>query len=98
MKAGVDIYEYQPTMFHCKMMIIDNRWVSIGSSNLDNRSFRLNDEANLNVLDERFAADQVRVFELDKQKARQVTYEAWAHRPFGERVMEHLSWLLAWEL
>ena len=40
-------------MYHCKQMIVDDRWVSIGSANLDNRSFRLNDEANLNVLDER---------------------------------------------
>ncbi len=65
LEAGVEIYEYQPTMYHCKVMIVDDRWVSIGSSNLDNRSFRLNDEANLNVLSERFATEQTRMFDED---------------------------------
>ena len=60
LKAGIVIYEYQPTMFHCKQLIVDDFWVSIGSSNMDNRSFRLNDEANLNVLDPQFAAGQIR--------------------------------------
>ncbi len=55
LNAGIKIYEYQGTMFHCKQMIVDNTWVSIGSANLDNRSFRLNDEANLNVIDGDFA-------------------------------------------
>jgi cardiolipin synthase len=98
LKAGVEIYEYQPTMFHCKQMIIDNRWVSIGSANLDNRSFRLNDEANLNVLDEDFAADQIHLFEEDKHRSHRVTYEEWDHRPLGEKIGDHLSSLLSWEL
>jgi cardiolipin synthase len=98
LKAGVEIYEYQPTMIHCKLMIVDGQWVSIGSSNLDNRSFRINDEANVNVLDVDFAAEQIRVFEEDKQKARKVTYENWARRPWGEKVSEHLASLLVWEL
>jgi cardiolipin synthase len=53
LKAGVRIHEYQPTMFHCKVMIVDDQWVSVGSTNFDDRSFRLNDETNLNVLDPR---------------------------------------------
>ena len=57
--AGALIAEYQPTMFHCKVMIVDGMLVSVGSTNFDNRSFRLNDEANLNVLDETFAAEQI---------------------------------------
>src|SRR4051794_35594637 len=63
LEAGVEIWEYQPTMYHTKVMIVDDRWVSIGSSNFDNRSFRLNDEANLNVLDETFATEQAQLFE-----------------------------------
>ena len=50
---GVEIYEYQPTMYHCKVMIVDGLWTSVGSTNFDNRSFRLNDEANLNIYDAR---------------------------------------------
>lgn len=49
LQAGVKIYEYEPTMYHAKVMIIDDVWVSVGSANFGNRSFRLNDEANLNV-------------------------------------------------
>lgn len=71
--AGVEIYEYQPTMYHCKVIIVDGMWVSVGSTNFDDRSFRLNDEANLNVYDETFAAEQVRVFEDDKRKSRRMT-------------------------
>ena len=71
--AGVKIYEYQPTMFHCKVIIVDDMWVSVGSTNFDDRSFRLNDEANLNIYDTTFAAEQVKVFEADKAKARLMT-------------------------
>lgn len=68
--AGVQIYEYQPTMYHCKVLIVDNVWVSVGSTNFDDRSFRLNDEANLNIYDLMFAAEQVKVFDADKSKSR----------------------------
>jgi len=91
LEAGVEIYEYLPTMYHCKVMIVDDRWVSIGSSNLDNRSFRLNDEANLNVLNPRFAAEQSALFEQDLAKSRQITLKMWRNRPLGERIMEGLA-------
>ena len=71
--AGVQIYEYQPTMYHCKVMIVDDVWVSVGSTNFDDRSFRLNDEANLNIYDAACAAEQVTVFEADKLKSRLMT-------------------------
>jgi cardiolipin synthase A/B len=54
--AGVRIYEYQPTMYHCKIMIVDDQWVSVGSTNFDSRSFRLNDEANLNIFNREWSA------------------------------------------
>lgn len=95
--AGVEIYEYPRTMFHCKQLIIDDLWVSIGSANIDNRSFRLNDEANLNVLDARFAAGQIKVFEADRSKARPITYEQWRHRPLGEQIADGFWSLLGWE-
>ena len=49
LQAGAEIHEFQPTMYHCKVMIVDGLLVSVGSTNFDNRSFRLNDEANLNI-------------------------------------------------
>ena len=89
LQAGVEIYEYQPTMIHCKELIVDNLWVSIGSANMDNRSFRLNDEANLNVLDKDFAAIQAKAFEADKQRSKLITYDAWRRRPFDEKLNEY---------
>ena len=76
-------------MFHCKALIVDSRLVSVGSTNFDNRSFRLNDEANLNVYDAEFAARVARVFEQDLKRSRRVTYESWAHRPWHEKAVEH---------
>ncbi|MBL9166664.1 MAG: hypothetical protein JNN07_02910 [Verrucomicrobiales bacterium] len=73
MDAGIEIYEYQATMYHCKVIIVDDVWVSVGSTNFDDRSFRLNDEANLNIYDAAFAAEQVREFEKDKSVSRLMT-------------------------
>ena len=62
LRAGVEFYEYQPTFFHCKVMVVDDLWVTLGSSNFDDRSFSVNDEANLNVHDRAFAVEQARIF------------------------------------
>ncbi|MEO6447529.1 MAG: cardiolipin synthase [Gemmatimonadaceae bacterium] len=98
LEAGAEIYEYQPTMFHCKVMVVDNLWSSVGSTNFDSRSFRLNAEANLNVLDAEFAAGQVRTFEDDLANARRVTLEAWRKRPLKEKLQERVSALLRSQL
>jgi cardiolipin synthase A/B len=73
LKAGIKIYEYQPAMVHVKLMVVDNTFVSVGSGNLDIRSIRLNDEANMNVLNRSFASQQTRLFELDKRRSREIT-------------------------
>ena len=78
--AGVLIYEFQPTLFHLKVLIVDDIWVSVGSTNFDNRSFRLNDEVNLNIYDAQFAAEQTAVFESDKNRSRLVTREDFERR------------------
>ncbi len=94
LQAGALIYEYQPTMYHCKVMIVDQLLVSVGSTNFDNRSFRLNDEANLNVYDAAFAKRQTEVFEDDLKRSRRVTYEEWLNRPLREKAHEKLNgWL-----
>jgi cardiolipin synthase len=74
-RAGLKIFEYQPTMVHVKLMIVDDIFVSVGSGNFDNRSIRLNDEANLDVLDRNFAARQIRLFESDKKQCREVALD-----------------------
>lgn len=88
LKAGVKIYEYQPTMYHCKFMIVDGVFVSVGSANFGNRSFRLNDEANLNVFSEDFAREQSAIFDADKAKSVEVTYRQWRRRGLWDRFME----------
>lgn len=98
LQAGAEIYEYGPTMYHCKVMIVDQLLVSVGSTNFDNRSFRLNDEANLNVYDAAFAQRQTQVFEDDIKRSRRVTYEDWRERPWSEKLHEKLTGLLRSQL
>ena len=98
LQAGAEIYEYGPTMYHCKVMIVDQLLVSVGSTNFDNRSFRLNDEANLNVYDAAFAQRQTQVFEDDIKRSRRVTYEAWLERPWSEKLHEKMTGLLRSQL
>ena len=74
-KAGIKIYEYQPTMVHVKLIVVDDTFVSVGSGNFDNRSIQLNDEANLDVLDRDFAAQQTRLFEMDKKQSHEITLD-----------------------
>ena len=95
LRAGAEIHEFQPAMFHCKALIVDSQLVSVGSTNFDNRSFRLNDEANLNVYDGGFAAKVERVFEEDLRRSRRVTLESWASRPWQEKLVEQFSSLFA---
>jgi cardiolipin synthase len=96
--AGAQIYEYQPTMFHCKTLIVDGLLVSVGSTNIDVRSFRLNDEANLNVYDTGFAHALTQVFEQDLKHTRQITLQNWLHRPLTEKIMENAAAALSSQL
>jgi cardiolipin synthase A/B len=98
LEAGVKIYEYQPTFYHAKVMVVDDCWVSVGSANFDNRSFRLNDEANINVLDQGFAREQARIFAEDRARSRQVTLEQWRHRPITERLEELVGRMMRHQL
>jgi len=89
LEAGGEIHEYQPTMFHCKVLVVDGLWVSVGSTNFDTRSFRLNDEANLNVYDREFARRQTEQFDTDLKNARRITLEEWRGRPLLEKAWDH---------
>jgi cardiolipin synthase len=98
LRAGVEIYEYQPTFFHVKVMSVDGVWVSVGSTNFDSRSFSTNDEANLNVYDRGFAEAQERIFAADLARSRRITLEEWQGRPLAERLWEHASGLFSSQL
>lgn len=92
--AGIKIYQYEPTMYHCKYMIVDDLWVSVGSTNMDNRSFRLNDESNLNIIDKKWANEMAATFEKDKSKSHLMTYQEWEDRPYLSMVIESFSFLV----
>ncbi|MBA3319326.1 MAG: cardiolipin synthase B, partial [Gemmatimonadales bacterium] len=98
LEAGIAIHEYQPTMYHVKVVVVDEIWTSVGCTNFNNRSFRLNDEANLNILDAEFAAGQARLFEQDKARSRRINLEEWRRRPWRERAGDRLAGLLRLQL
>lgn len=96
--AGVQIYEYQPTMYHCKVMIVDHVWVSVGSTNFDDRSFRLNDEANLNIYDAAFAAEQLAIFDEDKRNSRMMKREEFKNRSWLGKITDAIAGAFRWQL
>ncbi len=96
--AGVQIYEFQPALFHCKVLIVDGVWVSVGSTNFDNRSFRLNDEANLNIYDAVFATEQTAVFEADKSNSRLMTRAEFKNRSLLGKMADTLAGILRQQL
>ncbi len=86
--AGIEIHEYRPTMMHSKMLIVDREMVSVGSTNFDIRSFRLNDEASLNLYDRAFAERMSLIFEQDLAASSPYGLKKWQRRPWKERFME----------
>ena len=98
LNAGVEIYEYRPTMIHCKVLVVDGMWTSVGSANFDDRSFRLNDEANLNVFSSSLAAEQIQYIETDIAKSKRMVLRRWVRRSSTRRIYESLALLLRSQL
>jgi cardiolipin synthase len=98
LQAGVKMAEYQPTMYHVKALVVDSLLVSVGSTNFDNRSFSLNDEANLNVLDPVFAKKQEAVFEQDWLRAKPISLQQWQNRPLSDKAAGKLADLVGAQL
>jgi len=96
--AGARIYQFQPSLFHNKLMVVDNYLTIGGSSNFDNRSFRLNDESNLNIPDEAFAEHLTTVINADIARSHEVSLAQWRNRPWTKRVSDWLSMLAASQL
>ncbi|MBV9073484.1 MAG: cardiolipin synthase B, partial [Acidobacteria bacterium] len=90
--AGAEIYEYQPTMIHAKIMVVDELWSVVGSTNFDNRSFGINDEVNLAARSLELAGSLIQDFQEDLQQCRRITYDEWKRRPIWERSFETAGW------
>ena len=91
LRAGVKIYERTDSVLHAKTMVIDGVWSTVGSSNLDYRSFLHNNEANAVIMGPAFAHKMERLFDLDLEHSRAIDLEAWQHRPWRERLKETFS-------
>jgi cardiolipin synthase A/B len=88
--AGAEIHVYQPTMLHTKLLVIDGEFVSVGSTNFDMRSIRLNDEASLNIYSGDFATRMTAVFEDDLLAAESYSLAQWKSRPLREKLSEKI--------
>jgi cardiolipin synthase len=88
LKAGVQIYELQVAVLHAKTAVIDGAWSTIGSANIDRRSFLHNYELNVVVIDPAFGRDMESAFNEDLRDSKQVTQEQWRHRPWSDRIRE----------
>jgi len=94
LEAGIEIYEYQRTMLHQKFMIADSAWLTVGTTNFDNRSFALNEESNICIYDRRLAAELERTFYNDLAVCKRVDLESWRKRGLKMRIQGVLASLL----
>ena len=88
LEGGVRIYQLQISVLHAKTAVIDRRWSTVGSTNIDTRSFLHNYEVNVVVLNENFGAEMETAFQEDLRGSREITKEEWEQRPFPDRVKE----------
>ena len=98
LRAGVEMFEYQPTMLHAKSLVVDGSWSSVGTVNFDNRSFQLHDEVTLCVSDEHFAAQLTENFENDLDRSDRIDPERWDGRGPAQRAAELATTVLRREL
>lgn len=88
LKAGVKIYEFQPTFVHTKLLIVDGKWSVIGSANMDNRSRKLNDEVVLGISDEAFASELESILTKDLARSKEIKRSEWEQRGWWQRARE----------
>jgi len=91
LRRGIRIFEYLPTMMHAKTMVVDGIWTTIGSSNFDDRSFRLNDEVSVNIHDQSIAAQMEQMFFEDLARSEEINTRRWLKRPWPNRVKERVA-------
>jgi cardiolipin synthase len=94
LESGAAIHEYQPAMMHAKVMVVDGAWSVLGSTNFDNRSFGLNDEVNVAILQRALAGRLEADFAADLAASREVKLDEWRRRPLSERAFAALARVL----
>ena len=94
LEAGVRVYEFQPTLLHQKIVVVDEIWSHVGSTNFDARSLALNEEIGVGVLDARVAAELKAAFQEDLRRSRELKLEQWRRRPVYDRAYERFAYML----
>lgn len=89
--SGVRIFELQASVLHAKTAVIDGYWSTVGSTNLDMRSFLHNSEVNLIAFDHDFGSVMENAFNEDLKNSVEVTADKWAQRPFSNRMKEWMA-------
>jgi cardiolipin synthase len=94
LEAGVRIFEYEQAMIHAKVLIVDETWGVLGTTNIDNRSFEHNDEVNIVMRDEAIARRLIADYRRDVDDSREITLESWQGRPLWEKLISTVAWIL----
>lgn len=92
LRAGVRIYEFEPTLLHQKIVVVDGLWSHIGSTNFDSRSLKLNAEAGIGLLDRNVASQLRHAFGTDLRRCKELTLKSWRMRPRYARVIDWLAY------
>jgi len=92
--AGVRVHEYRPGMTHNKMLIVDELWAVLGTTNIDNRSFEHNDEVNVALRDPEVARRLLADYRQDLLDSDEITHEQWKRRPLWEKIVGPFVWIL----
>jgi cardiolipin synthase len=93
LKRGVRIFEYQPTLAHQKLIIVDGEWACVGTANFDQRSFQLNDEITMGVVDRNIAGQLIAAFHADLRQARERHFDEWRKRPLWHKLIDGLAYV-----
>ncbi|HET8774778.1 MAG TPA: phospholipase D-like domain-containing protein, partial [Thermoanaerobaculia bacterium] len=93
LKRGVKIYEYQKTLLHQKVMVVDGLWSAVGSTNFDERSFELNDEVSIGVVDANLAAQLRAAFLDDLKHTKERHLDEWKDRGLWHKTVDGVAYL-----
>jgi cardiolipin synthase A/B len=94
LRAGVRVYEFEPTLLHQKVAIVDGIWSHVGSANFDSRSLALNEEVGIGLLDEQVATELREAFRADLRRSTELELQEWRKRPWTARTWSWLAYKL----
>jgi cardiolipin synthase A/B len=94
LQAGVHLYEFEPTLLHQKIVVVDEQWSHIGSTNFDSRSLALNEEVGVGILNTEIALQLKQAFNEDLRRSHELKLEDWRRRPLYDRLFDGFAYML----